>query len=50
MISAIVPTSAFEAPPTEQAIWVDVHILALALRAYGTTLDTLAFNPLSHVR
>ena len=50
MISAIVPTSALEAPPTEQAVGVEVHILALALRADGETFDTCAFNPLSHVR
>lgn len=50
MISAIISTSALEAPPTEQAIRVEVHILALALRADGATLDTRAFNPLSHVR
>ena len=50
MISAIVSTSALEAPPTEQAVRVEVNILALALRADGETLDTRAFNPLSHVR
>ena len=43
-------SSALEAPPTEQAVGVEVHILALALRAYGETFDTCAFNPLSHVR
>ena len=43
-------SSALEAPPTEQAVGVEVNILALALRTYGETLDTRAFNPLSHVR
>ena len=43
-------SSALEAPPTEQAVGVEVHILTLALRADGETLDTRAFDPLSHVR
>ena len=43
MISAIALTSALEAPPTEQAMRVEVHILALALRADGETLDTSTF-------
>ena len=43
-------SSALEAPPTEQAVGVEVHILTLALRADGETLDARAFDPLSHVR
>ena len=45
-MSFMTPASALEAAPSEQAVGVEIHVRALALRANTTTLnaDTLLEN------